>query len=103
MQTRTAIVRRRFASSRLQCGAVTAPPLVVGVDARAAAEVPGGRGRYVRELLRALAGLEEARHTRFVLYGRTAWEEPALDERFSWRLIAAPDPAWHLVAAARAS
>ncbi|MCW2992663.1 MAG: glycosyltransferase family 4 protein [Conexibacter sp.] len=76
--------------------------LTVGIDARAAAEVPAGRGRYVRELLRALAGLEAARETRFVLYGRTAWGDldPA---RFRWRLVGLPDPVWHVAAAARAS
>jgi len=76
--------------------------LRVGIDARAAAEVPAGRGRYVRELLSALAGLEEARDVRFVLYARTPWG--SLDpERFTWRSIGLPDPAWHLAAAARAS
>ena len=49
--------------------------LTVGIDARAAAEVPAGRGRYVRELLAALEALEEARDVRFVLYGREAWGE----------------------------
>ena len=34
--------------------------LTVGIDARAAAEVPAGRGRYVRELLTALNGLDDA-------------------------------------------
>jgi glycosyltransferase involved in cell wall biosynthesis len=76
--------------------------LTVGIDARAAAEVPAGRGRYVRELLAALERLEEARDVRFVLYARERWG--ALDpERFAWRLVGLPDPAWHLAAAARAS
>jgi glycosyltransferase involved in cell wall biosynthesis len=76
--------------------------LTVGIDARAAAEVPAGRGRYVRELLAALSRLEEARDVRFVLYARERWGEldPA---RFSWRLDGLPDPVWHLAAAARAS
>ncbi len=74
-------------------------PLTVGIDARAAAEVPAGRGRLVREMLRALcAGDDDAL---FVLYARERWDEP-LDERFSWSLIDAPDPWWHLRAAARA-
>jgi hypothetical protein len=30
----------------------------VAIDARAAAEVPAGRGRYVRELIRALSRTE---------------------------------------------
>jgi glycosyltransferase involved in cell wall biosynthesis len=76
--------------------------LTVGIDARAAAEVPAGRGRYVRELLRALHGLEEPRNDRFVLYAREPWGDldPA---RFHWRQIRLPDPVWHLAAAARAS
>ena len=49
---------------------------VIGIDARAAAEEPAGRGRYVRELLRALAALDGG--TRYVLYARTRWDDPAL-------------------------
>jgi glycosyltransferase involved in cell wall biosynthesis len=76
--------------------------LTVGIDARAAAEVPAGRGRYVRELLLALEGLEAAGDARFVLYARRPWG--ALDgARFTWRSIGLPDPAWHLAAALRAS
>jgi glycosyltransferase involved in cell wall biosynthesis len=76
--------------------------LTVGIDARAAAEVPAGRGRYVRELLAGLAVLEEARDVRFVLYARERWGslDPA---RFDWRLVGLPDPVWHAAAAARAS
>jgi glycosyltransferase involved in cell wall biosynthesis len=76
-------------------------PLTIGIDARAAAEVPAGRGRVVRELLRALAAREEDGH-RYVLYARGAWEEP-LDARFSWRLIGARDPLWHVRAAREAN
>ena len=36
----------------------TIRPVRIAIDARAAAEVPAGRGRYVRELLRALADLD---------------------------------------------
>jgi glycosyltransferase involved in cell wall biosynthesis len=74
--------------------------LTIGIDARAASEVPAGRGRVVRELLRALAAREEGH--RYVLYARTAWEEP-LDERFSWRPIKARDPWWNLLTARAAS
>jgi glycosyltransferase involved in cell wall biosynthesis len=74
--------------------------MVLGLDARAAAEVPAGRGRYVRELLAALARRDDE-HT-YVLHARTPWDGP-LDARFRWSLAAAPDPAWHLVAAERAS
>lgn len=75
--------------------------LTLGIDARAAAEVPAGRGRYVRELLTALAALPEASDDSFLLYAREPWGE--LDERFSWRLIERRDPAWHWSAAAAAS
>ena len=75
--------------------------MVVGVDARAAAEVPAGRGRFVRELLRALAQRDDAH--RYLLYCREPWEEGALDERFVWRPIDRPDPVWHLAAAVRAN
>ncbi|HEY7961522.1 MAG TPA: glycosyltransferase family 1 protein [Solirubrobacteraceae bacterium] len=74
--------------------------LRIGIDARAAVEVPAGRGRVVRELLRALAARTQDPH-RYVLYARTAWEQP-LDERFSWRLLDGRDPLWH-VRAARAA
>jgi alpha-1,3-rhamnosyl/mannosyltransferase len=74
------------------------PTLTIGIDARAAAEVPAGRGRVVRELLRALSARADDGH-RYVLYARRAWEEQPLDERFSWRLIEAGDPWWHVKAA----
>src|SRR3954470_15722935 len=76
--------------------------LTVGIDARAAAEVPAGRGRYVRELLSALDALPEARDVRFVLYAREPWgaRDPG---RFSWTPVTLPDPAWPLATAARAS
>jgi alpha-1,3-rhamnosyl/mannosyltransferase len=74
--------------------------MVVGIDARAATEVEAGRGRLVRELLRALARRGD-RHT-YLCYARTRWPEP-LDERFRWELIEAPDPLWHLRAAVAAS
>jgi glycosyltransferase involved in cell wall biosynthesis len=76
-------------------------PLTIGIDARAAAEVPAGRGRVVRELLRALAARTDEH--RYVLYARTAWQEQPLDERFSWRLIGAHDPWWHMRAARAAN
>jgi glycosyltransferase involved in cell wall biosynthesis len=74
--------------------------MVLGIDARAAAEEPAGRGRYVRELLRALARRDD-NHV-YELYARTRWEAE-LDERFRWRLIGARDPVWHLLVARRAS
>jgi glycosyltransferase involved in cell wall biosynthesis len=70
----------------------------IAVDARAAAEVPAGRGRYVRELLRAFAALPDDHE--FVLLARRPWRDAPLDERFRWRTIGLPDPAWSLAAAA---
>ncbi len=78
------------------------PPLTIGIDARAAAEVPAGRGRVVRELLRALAAREDQDY-RYVLYARRAWTEQPLDKRFCWRLIGAREPRWHLLAARAAN
>jgi glycosyltransferase involved in cell wall biosynthesis len=75
-------------------------PLTIGIDARAATEEPAGRGRVVRELLRALAAREEPH--RWLLYARERWDEP-LDERFTWRRVSAPDPWWHLGTALRAN
>ncbi len=75
--------------------------MIVGVDARAAAEVPAGRGRFVRELLRALA--ERADDHRYVLYCRERWDGAELDERFEWSPIGLPDPLWHASAALRAN
>jgi glycosyltransferase involved in cell wall biosynthesis len=68
--------------------------LTIGIDARAAAEEPAGRGRYVRELLRALPSYQ------LRAYARTPWDgAPDLD----WHLIDARDPVWHLRAARAAS
>jgi glycosyltransferase involved in cell wall biosynthesis len=77
--------------------------LRIGIDARAAAEVPAGRGRYVRELLRQLASIDCA-HT-FLLYARTPWHDPALEggARLSWRIVPAGEPQWSALAALRAS
>jgi glycosyltransferase involved in cell wall biosynthesis len=66
----------------------------IGIDARAAAEERGGRGRYVRELLRALARREE--HHEYVLFARSAWRDGDLDDRFGWWLVDSPAPLWHL-------
>ncbi len=99
-------------------------PLRIGIDARAAVEVPAGRGRLVRELLRALAARADEGQ-RYVLYAREEWRDRSreplashrfgghslrsesgidqhprfgqpLDERFRWRTIAARDPWWHV-------
>ncbi|HXC46305.1 MAG TPA: glycosyltransferase, partial [Solirubrobacteraceae bacterium] len=78
------------------------PPLTIGIDARAATEVPAGRGRVVRELLRALSERAED-GSRYLLYARTPWKEQPLDTRFRWRLIGVRDPLWHIRAARAAN
>lgn len=78
-------------------------PPVIGIDARAAAEVPAGGGRYVRELLRGLAALPECGDQRFVLFARSRWNDPALDGRFAWRLVDRPDPVWNVGVGLRAA
>jgi glycosyltransferase involved in cell wall biosynthesis len=76
------------------------PGLTIGIDARAATEVPAGRGRMVRELLLALAAVDSPHE--FRLYAREPWGE-TLDERFRWEPVDARDPWWHLRTARRAS
>jgi glycosyltransferase involved in cell wall biosynthesis len=75
--------------------------MIVGVDARAAAEVPAGRGRVVRELLAALDAV--GTDHRFLLYCRQPWKAVGLSHRFRWVPIRLPDPSWHVAAAVRAS
>ena len=91
--------------------------LSIGIDARAAVEVPAGRGRVVRELLRALAEREDEGRQRYMLYARQPWRDRSqtlasgehplfgqpLDERFQWREIDARDPWWHVRAAQAAN
>ncbi len=74
---------------------------VIGLDARAAAEVPAGRGRYVREFLRRSRKRDDQH--RYVLYTREAWKEAIFDERFSWRERELPEAVWHLDAARAAN
>jgi glycosyltransferase involved in cell wall biosynthesis len=82
---------------------MTAPRhLTIGIDARAAADVPAGRGRVVRELLLALAERAGDRHD-YLLYTRRTWSEADLGDRFRWRAIIARDPWWHLKAARAAN
>jgi glycosyltransferase involved in cell wall biosynthesis len=75
--------------------------MIVGIDARAAAEVPAGGGRVVRELLKALHALGGQHEYR--LYCRQPWLEEPLGERLRWVQLKLPDPAWHAAAAAHAS
>jgi glycosyltransferase involved in cell wall biosynthesis len=78
-------------------------PLTLGIDARAAAEVAAGRGRVVREFLSALSVVPESQGARFLLYAREPWAEAPSSPLLEWVRIRLPDPAWHLVAALRAS
>ena len=75
--------------------------MVIGIDARAAADEPGGRGSYVREFLARLARID--RDHRYVLYARERWDGAEFDERFTWSLSGHPDVAWHFSAARKAS
>ena len=68
----------------------------IGVDARAAAEVPAGRGRYVRELIAAIERSDAPEDLR--LYARQTTD---LGE--DWEIIGARDPIWHWQAARAAS
>lgn len=68
----------------------------IGIDAWAAAEVPAGRGRYVREILRHLGRLT-ADHE-FLLFARRPWEQAVLDQRFSWHSVGTSGVPWPLAA-----
>jgi glycosyltransferase involved in cell wall biosynthesis len=78
----------------------TRSSLTIGIDARSAAVGKAGRARVVRELIRALAAHED--HHRYRCYARMAWDQP-LGERFSWKLMSAPAPLWHVLAALAAN
>lgn len=79
----------------------TPHPRPFGIDARAAAEVPAGRGRYVRELLDALAADGES--DTYALFARSRHAAHLPPDRFRWALSRARDPLWHLRTAAGAS
>jgi len=82
----------------------TVPPAglpTFGLDARAAAEVPAGRGRYVRELIAALAADRE--QDRYRLYARREHRSDLPAGRFAWELSGLRDPLWHLATARRTS
>ena len=74
--------------------------MLIAVDARAAAEVPAGRGRYVRELLTALAQRDDDH--RYLLLARERWDEAPEDERLKWVLDGTRDPLWVGAAARKA-
>jgi glycosyltransferase involved in cell wall biosynthesis len=68
--------------------------MTIALDARVAAEVPAGRGRYVRELIRNLVPL--LGEHRLELYARERWEELELPDsgRVSWRVLPGSDLGW---------
>jgi glycosyltransferase involved in cell wall biosynthesis len=72
----------------------------IAIDARAAAEVPAGRGRYVREVLLALARMDAGHE--YVLIAREPWDGLPDDPRFTWALERLRDPLWVAAAARRA-
>lgn len=71
--------------------------LRIGIDARMAAEVPAGRGRYVRELIRHLPPL--LGEDRLVLYTRRPWPDLPDSEQVSWHIVEAGGTRWPLAAA----
>lgn len=73
----------------------------IGIDARAAAEEPAGRGRVTRELIAALSRLDLPQ--RFLLYCREPWQDVTLGPRLRWARVGLPDPLWHAAVAARAT
>ena len=70
----------------------------IAVEAWAAAEVPAGRGRYVREVLRALAALDTPHE--WILLCREPWEDlPGM----RWRPVRGRGPLWQAAAGVTAS
>ena len=65
----------------------------VAVEAWAAEEVRAGRGRYVREVLRAIAALAPA-DLEFVLLCREPWAGADLGPRMRWRPVPGTGPLW---------
>ncbi len=66
--------------------------MTIAIDARVAAEVPAGRGRYVRELLRNMVPL--LGEHRLDLYARRRWEELPESGQVRWRLLGGRDLGW---------
>jgi alpha-1,3-rhamnosyl/mannosyltransferase len=75
--------------------------VIIGVDARAAAEVPAGRGRMLRELLAAMHAIDPPH--RLILYCRRPWDQVPSGPRLEWVPIGLRDPAWHAAVALHAS
>jgi glycosyltransferase involved in cell wall biosynthesis len=66
--------------------------MTIALDARVAAEVPAGRGRYVRELIRNLVPL--LGEHRLECYARERWEELPDSGQVSWRTLPGSDLGW---------
>ena len=66
--------------------------MTIALDARVAAEVPAGRGRYVRELIRSLVPL--LGEHRLDLYARARWEEAPDSAQVTWRTLPGSDLGW---------
>jgi glycosyltransferase involved in cell wall biosynthesis len=66
--------------------------MTIALDARVAAEVPAGRGRYVRELIRNLVPL--LGEHRLELYARERWEEVPDSGQVKWHTLAGSDLGW---------
>jgi glycosyltransferase involved in cell wall biosynthesis len=66
--------------------------LTIALDARVAAEVPAGRGRYVRELIRNLVPL--LGENRLELYARERWEDLPDSGQVAWRMLPGSDLGW---------
>src|SRR5204863_4154724 len=98
---RTTRTRGRRASSVMIGGAVLQSSAVrIGIEAWAAADVPAGRGRYLRELLRALDAIDHPHE--LVLLTRRPWDQLPATPRRRWVAVAGSGPRW-LVGAARAA
>ncbi len=70
----------------------------IAVEAWAAAEVPAGRGRYVREVLRAVAALDSGHE--WILLCREPWDDlPGM----RWRVVPGRGPLWQAAAGVVAS
>jgi glycosyltransferase involved in cell wall biosynthesis len=70
--------------------------LTIGIDARMAAEVPAGRGRYVRELIRHLIPLLDGH--RLLLFTRRRWEDAPASQAISWRTVGVNGALWPVAA-----
>ncbi|MEV4419455.1 glycosyltransferase family 1 protein [Patulibacter sp. NPDC049589] len=90
-------LRLRWDRQAEACLPTSLPEVRFVIDARAASEVPAGRGRYIREVLLALA--RRADDHEYELLARQPWAGLPRDPRFGWRTVTGKDPGWALSAA----